>query len=135
MNMFECATRRKLRFESPVGLLSTEQLWDLPLTAKSEGRANLDAMARKVHGELKGLEEGSFVTLTPDPRKIEQELRLSLLKHVIASKLADKAAAEKLAADAERKRKLLGALEHKEESELLSMTKEQIEAEIAKIGA
>lgn len=132
MNIFERASRGKLRFESSVGVLVTEQLWDLPLTAKSE-RPNLDTMARAVFSELKSLEEGSFVTLTPDPRKTEMELKLDILKHVIAAKMDAKAAAEKLAENAERKRKLLAALASKEEAELTGMSKEDIEAEIAKL--
>jgi hypothetical protein len=134
MNIFEQAARVKLRFESPVGFLTTEQLFDLPLTSKA-GRQNLDDIAREVYKELKGLEEVSFVALKPDPRKTELELQLELLKHVIAVKLEAKAAAEKAAADAERKRRLLGALARKEEGELEGMTREQLEAEIAKIGA
>ena len=133
MNIFERASRGKLRFGSTIGQLSTEQLWDLPLTSKGD-RPNLDAMARGVFHELKGLEEASFVEGKPDPRKADLELRLELLKHVIAVKLELKAAAEKAAENAERKRKLLNALAAKDESLLQGMTKEQIEAEIAKLG-
>lgn len=133
MNIFERATRAKLRFESSVGLLSVEQIWDLPLTAKG-GRPSLDALTRAAHLELKNLEEGSFVEVKPNPRKIELELQFEILKHVIASKLADKAAAEKVAENAERKRKLLAALSAKEENELTSMTKEQIEKAIAELN-
>jgi len=132
MNIFERASRAKLRFDSPVGALLTEQLWDLPLTAKGE-RPNLDTMARGVFSELRSLEEGSFVTLTPDPRKTDLELRLDILKHVIAAKLEVKANQKKLAENAERKRKLLSALAAKEEAELIGMSKDQIEAEIAKL--
>ena len=134
MNIFERASRGKLRFASPVGELTTEQLWDLPLTATGN-RPNLDALARAVFAELKGLDEGSFVTQKPDPRRADMELRLDLLKHVIAAKLEAKAAAEKAVADAERKRKLLNALASKEEAQLAGLTKEEIEAEIAKLGA
>lgn len=134
MNIFERAARNQLRFDSSVGLLTTEQLWDLPLTAKGE-RPDLDKLARAVNSELKSIEEGSFVNLKPDPRKIELELRLDILKHVIQSKLDAKAAAEKAAENAERKRKLLSALATKEEAQLVGMSKEQIEAEIAKLDA
>lgn len=134
MNIFERASRAALRFSSPVGELTTEQLWLLPLTAKGD-RPNLDEMARGVNRELKSLEEGSFVNLKPDPRKIDLELKLDILKHVIESKLADKAAAEKAAENAERKRKLLAALSSKEEAELTGMSRADLEAEIAKIDA
>jgi hypothetical protein len=134
MDIFERAARGKLRFASSVGDLTAENIWDLPLTAKGE-RPNLDGIARAVFSELKSLEEGSFVTVTPDPRKVEMELRLDILKHVIAAKLEAKATAEKAAENAERKRKLLAALASKEEAELTGMSKDQIEAEIAKLDA
>ena len=134
MNIFERASRASLRFASVVGDLTTEQLWDLPLTAKGD-RPDLDKLARAVNGELKSIEEGSFVNLKPDPRKTDLELRLDILKHVIQSKLDAKAVAEKAAENAERKRKLLSALASKEEAELVGMTKEQIEGEIAKLDA
>ena len=134
MNIFERAARIKLRFASSVGDLTTEQIWDLPLTEKGQ-RPNLDTLARAVFTELKSLEEGSFVTLKPDPRKADLELRLDILKHVIAAKLEAKAAAEQAAENAERKRKLLSALASKETAELAGMTKDQIEAEIAKLDS
>lgn len=132
MNIFERASRAQLRFDSTIGLLTTEQIWELPLTAKGE-RPDLDKLARAVNSELKSIEEGSFVNITPDPRKSDLELRLDILKHVIDAKLTAKAAAEKAAENAERKRKLLSALASKEEAELSGMSKDQIEAEIAKL--
>lgn len=134
MNIFERALRNKLRFNSSVGYLTTEQLWDLPLTARGD-RPDLDKLARAAHSELKSLEEGSFVEIKPDPRKTDMELRLDILKHVIASKLADKAASEKAADNAERKRKLMAVLASKEEAELVGKSREEIEAEIAKLDA
>lgn len=133
MNIFERASRSKLRFSSPIGDLTTEQVWDLPLTARGD-KPNLDSIARATNAELKGIAEESFVTEVPDPRRDELDLKLEILKHVIASKIAARAAAEKAAATAERKRKLLGALAAKEEAELAGMSREQIEAEIAAIG-
>ncbi len=134
MNIFEKASRVKMRFDSGIGLLTVEQLWDLPLVSKQESRPTLDGLARHVHSQLKGLEEGSFVELRPDPPKGDLETRLEILKHIIKVRLDEKAAAEKAAQDAERKRKLLGALASKEEAELTGMTREQLEAEIAKLG-
>jgi len=133
--IFEKATRDKVRWDSPVGLLSVEQLWDLPLTSANANRPNLDAMARTVNTELKSLEEGSFVTLKPDPRKAGLELQLEVLKRVIAVKLEEREKATKAAANAERKRKLLAALGTKEEAALAGMSKEDIEKEIAALDA
>ena len=33
MNIFEQATRAKIRYHSPNGLIGVEDLWDLPLTS------------------------------------------------------------------------------------------------------
>lgn len=129
MNIFEHASRTKLRFSSIVGELTTEQLWDLQLTSKG-GRANLDAIARAVHAELKGLEEVSFVECKPDPRKDELELELEILKHIIAVKLAERDEADKAATKAQRRAKLLDALASKENDELVGMSKDDILAEL-----
>ena len=129
MDIFENASRRKLRFQSVVGELTTEQLWDLPLTSKG-GRVNLDAIARSVHAELKGLEEVSFVECKPDPRKDELELDLEILKHIIAVKLAEREAADQAATKAQRRAKLLDALASKENDELVGMSKDDIMAEL-----
>jgi hypothetical protein len=134
MNIFERASRAALRFTSNVGELTTEQLWELPLTAKG-GKVDLDSIARAVNRELKSLTEESFVNLKPDPRKDDLELRLEILKHVIEAKLAQQEATKKAVETAERKRKLLAALASKESETLAGMTKEQIEAEIASLGA
>ena len=134
MSIFERATRIKLRFPSTIGELTSEQLWDLPLTVRG-AQPDLDKIARYVNSELKSIDEGSFVALTPDPRRADLELKLDILKHIIAAKIADADAAKTAASNAARRRKLLDVLAAKEDAELSGLTREQIEAEIAKIGA
>jgi hypothetical protein len=134
MNIFEQASRMKLRFPSSVGDLTTENLWELQLTARGS-QPDLDKVARAVHSQLRTLQEGSFVNLNPDPRVAELELKLEIAKHVIASKLADAEAAQKALELTDRKRRLLAALASKQDAELLSMSREEIEAEIAKLEA
>jgi len=129
-NLFERATKAKLRFESDVGMLTTEQLWDLPLTSRGD-RPNLDRVARAIFQDLKDEGETSFVEVKPNLRKAELELKLEVVKHVIEVRLAEKAAAEKAAEKAERKRKLLSVLATKEEQELQGKTRAELEAEIA----
>ena len=136
MDIFERASRKKLRFASVKGDLTTEQLWDLPLqvTKPTATAVDLDRLARGVHSELRGLEEGSFVTRTEDPRKTELDLKLEILKHIIASKQADIAAAEKRAVTNEYKRRLLAAKASKEEQKLAGMSEAELDAELAKLG-
>lgn len=128
-DLFEKAVRAKLRYDTDIGALTTEQLWDLPLTSRS--RPDLDKVARAVFIELKGLEEASFVESKPNPMKVELELKLDVVKRVIEARLAEKAAAEKAAERAERKRRLLSALAAKEDQELQGMSKADIEAAIS----
>ncbi len=134
MSIFEQASRQSLRFESPVGDLTTEQLWDLPLTSKT-GKPNLDSMARAFHLELKGLEEVSFVDIKPDPRKAELELQFAIIKHVIDAKLAERDAAKKAVEDAEKRQRLMAALSAKQDAALTTMSEEEIKAELAKLAA
>jgi hypothetical protein len=137
MNIFERASRKKLRFSTAIGDLTTEQLWELPLqlaASSTSKKVDLDRLAREVNRELKSIEESSFVSITPDPRKIDLELRLDILKHIINSKLAAKDAAEKAAVTAEYKRRLLAAKASKEDQKLAGMSEAEIEAELAKLG-
>lgn len=119
MSIFEKAAKQKLRFASDRGNLTTEQLYDLTLTA-------IDKVARSVNAELKSLTEESFVELRPNPRKTELALQLDILKHIIADKLAEKEAAEKRVERENKRRILLEALESKENDELRNMSKEDL---------
>lgn len=134
MEIFEKATRKKLRFETPNGDLTTEQLWDLPLTAVGD-RANLDALARATNAELKDIAEGSFVEVKPNPRKDDLSLKLDILKHVIGVRLAERDAATKAAENAERRKRLMAALADKEAQSLAGMSAEEIRAELDKLEA
>lgn len=134
MEIFETASRKKLRFPTAIGDLTVEQIWDLPLTATND-RTNLDGLARETNRELKSLAEESFVDEKPDPRKDDLALKLDILKHVIGIRLAERDAAKKSVENAERKKRLLAALAAKDEQDLAGMSREDIEAEIAKIAA
>lgn len=131
-DIFEKATRKKLRFPSEKGDLTVEQLWDLPLTS-SRSNLSLDGIARAINTDLKNLAEESFVVTTPDPRKALLELQLDILKHIIAVKLAEAESAKKSAEKAAERAKLLAALGEKEEQELTLLSKEAILARLKEL--
>jgi len=127
-DIFEQAARRKLRFASSVGDLTAEQLWDLPLTHKS--RPNLNELAIATAKELRDLGDFSFVDVKPDPRKDVLTLQLAIQKRVIEVKMAEAALAQEAAKRAERKQKILEALEKLEGNELASKSRDELLAEL-----
>lgn len=90
MNLFELATRKKFRFESKAGLLSVEDLWDLPLDSRT--KASLNEVAINISRELKAQTE-SFVAIAKKDTTNEQ--KLEIVKYVIDVRLEEaKAIAE-----------------------------------------
>lgn len=132
MNMFERAARMKLRFNSSKGPLSTEMLFDLPLT--SSRQSSLDNLARDTHQRIQSAQQGSFVEEVSEDTSTDQ-LRLDILKAVIASKLSARKAAETRAANDDKRRKLIEALAAKEGEELQSKSADELRAELAAIGS
>lgn len=86
--MFETASRKKLRFQTNRGELSTEELWDLSVTS-------LDTVAKAVNRELKASEEESFIPTARTSRANSVlQLKLEILKHVITVKVEEAAKAK-----------------------------------------
>lgn len=127
MNIFENATRLALRFNSPVGALSTEDLWTLPLTA-SATRPNLDDIARELNRRLKEVEDESFVSTTRKDAKLQ--LRFDVVKHIIDVKLSEQDAAKTVAANAARKQQLLDIIEKKQLGALEDKSIEDLRKEL-----
>lgn len=86
LELFERASKKKLRFETDLGTLSVEDLWDLPLQA-TRG-VNLDDLAKSFSKALKEEEEESFVE-KPKPNKKLADLRLrfAIVKRIIEVQL------------------------------------------------
>lgn len=123
--MFEQATKLKLRFSSNQGLLTTEDLWDLPLQHAS--KASLDTIAISLNREIKQFEEESFVAKKQAANTLAQ-LKLDIVKHIIAVKLAEKEANENAAKTKAFNSKVLSILAQKEDEELLNKTPEELRA-------
>jgi hypothetical protein len=124
MIMFEQATRLKLRFRSPNGLIGVEDLWDLPLKT-------LDSIAVGLRKELRNTEE-SFLEESTD-KTLEQ--RFNVVKHILEVKKAESQAASEAKEIRAKKQTLMAALERKQNQQLEEMSAEQIQAEIDKLSA
>ena len=130
-NLFELATRKKLRFDSPKGELSVEQVWDLPLTSKTG--TDLDTVGKTVLRALKDIDEESLVATKANPAKPMLEVKLEIVKHIIGVKQAEDAAKAKKADQALRRAKLVEALGAQQDAALKTMSQADILAELAKI--
>ena len=122
--MFDKAFRQKLRFESPMGQLSVEDLWDLPLTARS-GKANLDDIAKELHHQLKNGDDISFVIQSKKSDETIQ-LKFDIVKHIIDVRLAEQSAAETLRSNKEKKQQLLAIISQKENEGLMNTSLDEL---------
>lgn len=131
MNIFEQASRKSLTFQTVRGVISTNELWTIPLQSKSG--FDLDNIAKSVARELKAMDEESFVETNTNPAKGLAILRLEILKHIIGVKQEENLARKNAAANAEMRERLLGVLAEKQADELKHLTKEEILAQLEKL--
>jgi hypothetical protein len=121
-NLFEQASRRKLRFETSIGQLSTEQLWELTLPQLNEVAVSLNRKVKDVSTE-------SFIqTETKVPKDLS--LRFEIVKAIIAVKLEEADKAKKSAERKIQRDKLLNALANKQDEKINSMSIKALEKEL-----
>jgi len=131
--LFEKASRAKLRFPSPKGLLTVEDLWDLPLTSNT-GKPNLDDIARTVDRTLRELgSTTSFVEAKESSQDMELKLSMDVVKRVIEVKLAERAAAADAAKRRETKEKIMAIIEAKQNEALAGKSLEELQAQLASL--
>lgn len=123
-NLLLIALSTGMRFPSNRGLITTEDLFELPLTAANG--FSLDTIAKSINGSLKALGEESFVEQGDSAQRQQLTDALDVVKLVIDHKQTiNKALVEKREKRA-RRAKLLEALENRENADLASMSKEDI---------
>ena len=123
--MFEKAVRQKLRFNTAVGMLTVEDLWDLPLT--STRSANLNDIAKALNRELKAAADEDFVNLATKPNEGLQ-LAFDVVKHIIDVRLAENSDAKQASERREKKARLLELIAHKQDESLASKSIEKLTA-------
>jgi len=123
--MFEQASKIKLRFATTIGNLSTEDLWDLPLST-------LNRMAKKYKKALKENEEEDYLQEKSDEDTITK-LRFDLVLRVLQVKLAEKKAREIASKKKEERQKLLGILAKKQDESLESLSEEELKKRIEEL--
>jgi hypothetical protein len=130
INLFEIATRRHLKFPSPAGLLSTEDLWTLPLVASKVNVPNLNVIAQSINAELKKTDgEVDFVnpgSSKGSTRAAELGLMLDVVKHIISVMVAEQQLAKTALDRKEQKAKIMALIDKKREESLSSKSEEEL---------
>lgn len=118
MSNFQKASRLKLRFSTNKGELSVEDLWDLSLES-------LDVIAKAVNKKLKDESEESFIGKKSTNNAV-LELKMEILKEIIAIKLKEKEAKALKAVKSAKLAQLKELANSKTNEQLSGMSLEEI---------
>lgn len=131
-NAFITAAKSKLRFQTGGGHLSVEELFDLSLKS-------LDMIAVAIDAKLSGSGGHKTFLESPDRKMLaertQDELRLELLKAIIAIKQDENKARRAESEKAARRAFLSKLLDKKRINALESLSQEEIEAQLQALDA
>ena len=128
-DIFKQATKLKLRFSSVRGDLTIEDLWDLPLTSKSN--LSLDGVGKPIQKALRESDEDSLVAVPTTSKNELNSLRLAVIKEIISVKQEENLIKQNQAAIESQKALLKQALASKKVDEINSLSVEEIEKRLA----
>lgn len=130
-DIFEKASRAKLRFTTIRGSLSVEQLWDLPL---DKGEVNLYNLAQELLTQVadKPTEKLSFFSkaVTVDETA---ELKFEIVKHIVTVRVAEAEAKQTEAIKRTQREELDALIAAKKAEAKQSLSIEELEAMRAKL--
>ena len=123
INLFETASKQKLRFTTAKGLLSTEDLWDLPLTTLNE-------LAKSLNKQVKEAGEESFIEVKSSANE-KLDNMFEIVKHIIKVKLTERETLKVAKENATKKAQILELIHQKKNESLASMPVEELEKMLA----
>jgi hypothetical protein len=86
-DLFLRAAREKLRFPSPSGLLTAEDLFDLPIRSTDARKASLEGVGNELLLKLKAIPEASILDLaSANPARTALDLSVEIVRFVITTK-------------------------------------------------
>jgi len=139
-NIFEMASRKKLRFPTKVGLLSVEQLWDVPLK-DTDSILSLDHIAVVIYKRIQDFDKEK-ISFVDDPGKLsvkdsveynELSLALDIVKRVIAVKSEELKIRQEANKNAELRKEILKALKVKDNEELTGKSRAELVKMLGKL--
>lgn len=120
--MYKQASRQQLRFTTPKGVLTTEQMWDLSLPVLvTLIKKQKEILKKTIDSDLDFLND----TEVKDP---ENELKFNILKDIYITLKKEKEAIRDEAQRKENNQKILNIIASKKETELQNKSVEELEA-------
>ena len=121
-NLFEVASRKKLRFDSKHGKITVEELWDLSLES-------IDSIAVALNNKIKTTETISFVS-DVSSANTEDKLKFDIVIHIINTRKAESDALRERAVNAERARTIREELSRRKEDAIKTKSDEDLQKEL-----
>lgn len=118
--MYKEASRQALRFNTSKGVLTVEQLWQLPV-------AELDNLAVSLETEYKDSGKKSFL-VSRSVKDKTTKLRFDIVLDVLTTKVEEAEVAKQKAEDKAHNNKILELISSKKDDELKGKSVKQLEA-------
>lgn len=125
MNMFEIATRTKMRFPFK-GMISVEDLWDLNVR-------DLDNVFKTLNTQVKKSQEESLLA-TKSKEEETLAMQIDIVKHIVEIKLAEAEAVQHSKEVKEKKQKIMEIISAKQDEALHNMSVEDLQAMLGNLG-
>lgn len=122
--MYKKASQMKLRIATNRGMLSVEQLWDLP-------KDEIGQIATDVHRTIKEAEaadELGFLRLPERKEQTAEELTFNILKDIYLTKQEEEDKAHRRAKARENNRRILEHIARKQDEELAGKSIDELQA-------
>jgi cytochrome P450 len=121
MNIFEAASRKKLRFDFN-GQISVEQLWSATMPSLTDYEQQLTEVVEGYGKATRRSRKAKTVA------QEQNELRLDIVTHILDVREAEQVEAETAQANKAHNQKILELIQGKKENELQGKSIEELEA-------
>ena len=124
MNMFEIATRTKMRFPFK-GMISVEDLWDLNVR-------DLDNVFKTLNAQVKKSQEESLLATKSKEEEV-LATQIDIVKHIVEVKLAEAEAVQHSKELKEKKQKIMEVLSAKQDADLHNKSIDELKAMLSEM--
>lgn len=130
--LFIAAAKGKFRFPSTVGLLSAEDLFDLPLS--SAKGASLDSTAKALYRALKDADDEISFVKPAVKTTTELQAKLDIVKYVIDVRVAERDARAVAEERSALRQRLMEKVAQKKDKDLDEKSAEELQAMIDELA-